>query len=613
MPVRALIAAAILVSAVQQPTFRTRVDLIRLDVRVMDKAGLPVRGLRPDDFVVTVDGKPRKVTFAQFYGPDDVPPQQGAEAPVVVGTNTTSTPGRVVVVVIDLESIEAGSEKPIFETTAALVERLSPADAVGLLVLPGKGVEITRDRQKVRDAIKELRGWAPPAPRYTISVRDAEGIRNGDAMVMRAVYERECNPPTSEMCQREIMDMVKPMLMDADRRTMTFAGTLGTLFAKLEPIQAPKSVVLLSAGLQRRFGNEQAFDSLRQRSAAAGIALSVVQVEQPEHDVSRKTLARRATRGDALEGLSAIASAAQGSFYYGVASAAGAFERIRSEILYSYQLGVESSPSDADDRRHKLKVEVKRPGVTVRTHKEILIPKIAVTEVSPVDVLVQPVDLMETPIAAGLFTTRGDDPSTLKVILLAELLGGKREAGTASYAFAVQQDGKNVFETAGRFANGASRAAIATQLAPGRYRLRTAVLDAANRAGSTDIPIVVGLRQAGALQFSDLIVGDTRAGTFLPMTRASVAAAIETAIELYSTDPGQFEGLSVSIEARRPADPKPSVQVPAELGRTDSDRRRYASARLAAGALTPGTWIVTAVARRGDAVVGQVSRVLGVD
>jgi hypothetical protein len=45
------------VAALQsQPTFRTGVELIRIDVTVLDKAGAPVTGLQPEDFTVTIDG-----------------------------------------------------------------------------------------------------------------------------------------------------------------------------------------------------------------------------------------------------------------------------------------------------------------------------------------------------------------------------------------------------------------------------------------------------------------------------------------------------------------------------------------------------------------------------
>ena len=49
-----------------QPAFRTGVDLLTLQAGVLDKAGRPVTDLTPDDFAVSIEGKPRKVLFARF-------------------------------------------------------------------------------------------------------------------------------------------------------------------------------------------------------------------------------------------------------------------------------------------------------------------------------------------------------------------------------------------------------------------------------------------------------------------------------------------------------------------------------------------------------------------
>ncbi len=611
---RAFIVVATILSILQQPTFRSRVDLIRLDVRVVDGDGRPVRDLRPEDFTVTLDGSPRQVTFARFYGPDDVPPQQRAEEPVVVATNTTAAPGRVVVIVVDLESIDPGSEKLIFDTTAGLVDGLSPADAVGLLLIPGKGVELTRDHQKVRDALKSLRGLAPaPLSHYTYSARDAEAILSNDFIAREEVVgPGDCTVVTAPVCSPDPKEAARHSLLEISRRLRLVVGSLTSLFGNLEPFEAPKSVVFVSAGLLRRSINDDDFLNLRRRAATAGVSFSVVQLQQPANNVTVRMRAS-VTPNDLREGLDGVAAAADGNVYYGVARATGAFERIRSEIVHSYQLGVESLPTDADDRRHRLKVEVKRPGVSVITRKELVIPKTPPRALNPVDLLAQPVDLTETPIAAAMFTTRGTEPSTLKVILLVEQLGAKSAADGASYALTIQQDGKNVFETADRFAAGSSRAAIAAQLAPGRYRLRTAVVDSAGRPGSIDVPIMVGLRQAGPRPFSDLILGDTSGGKFLPLTRASASTKIETAIELYGADPTHLDGLTVTIEAVRPGQSSPSVQVPAKIEKTDNERRNFAGAQLAPGSLAPGTWIISAVVRREDVVVGQVSRVLSIE
>jgi hypothetical protein len=50
----------------QQPVFRGGVDLIAVDVKIVDRKGDPVAGVRPDQFEVTVDGKPRRVVTAEF-------------------------------------------------------------------------------------------------------------------------------------------------------------------------------------------------------------------------------------------------------------------------------------------------------------------------------------------------------------------------------------------------------------------------------------------------------------------------------------------------------------------------------------------------------------------
>jgi VWFA-related protein len=58
-------ASAPVLFAAGQATFRSSVDIVYVNVIVRDQAGQPVRGLKPEDFIVTEDGKPQAVsTFA---------------------------------------------------------------------------------------------------------------------------------------------------------------------------------------------------------------------------------------------------------------------------------------------------------------------------------------------------------------------------------------------------------------------------------------------------------------------------------------------------------------------------------------------------------------------
>jgi hypothetical protein len=121
-------------TAGQRPVFRSGVDLLTVPVSVLDSTGQPVADLAPDDFVVTLDGSVRKVLFARFNGmapgPRAVP---SSAAPAVAGpvANTETAGGRLVLLVVDRESIRTGSEKVLLEAATTILDGLSPADAVG--------------------------------------------------------------------------------------------------------------------------------------------------------------------------------------------------------------------------------------------------------------------------------------------------------------------------------------------------------------------------------------------------------------------------------------------------------------------------------------------------
>jgi hypothetical protein len=57
--------------ATAPPSFRSGVELLRLDVTAIDGRGQPVPDLGPVDFRVEVDGRERRVMFARYFGPED--------------------------------------------------------------------------------------------------------------------------------------------------------------------------------------------------------------------------------------------------------------------------------------------------------------------------------------------------------------------------------------------------------------------------------------------------------------------------------------------------------------------------------------------------------------
>src|SRR5262249_31486841 len=91
-----VIVVALLVApgVAQQPTFRSGTKLVIQTVSVKDKDGKPVEGLTLRDFVVTEDGEPQTVSFAEYQRLDNEPlPSQSAAAPAANAiTRSTPTP-----------------------------------------------------------------------------------------------------------------------------------------------------------------------------------------------------------------------------------------------------------------------------------------------------------------------------------------------------------------------------------------------------------------------------------------------------------------------------------------------------------------------------------------
>ena len=606
------VAIALLV-AQSQPTFRTQVELLRLDVSVVDKSGQPIPDLQAGDFVVKVDGKPRTVSFARFYSSDGGTPSPTAstDAPPSFADNRTTPAGRVVVIVVDLESMTPGYEKLVLDTAGTLVDRLGTADSVGLILIPGKGVELTRDHARVRDALQRARGFATASDRrHVLSVREADGIVRDDKRVLGEVVDRECTD-SDRACSTEIEREARQLLIDADQHVRTLLTTLSDLNGHLAGIDAPRTLVVLSAGLPSRPDTDSYFRDLRRRVSESGTTTYIVQLDQPESDASSvgKPGSGTLPRADLTEGLSNLAGATGGSLYSGIGRAAGVFDRIRAEIVHSYQLGVDSIPADADGKTHRIEVQVRREGAVVRARSDFVTARAAPAHRTPADVLLLPPGLAEVPLVATVYNTRGEDAATVKLVVELESPSGA-QAAPPTYAFTINAaDDKPAFQTSGTMkAQGdGAHVSVATQIPPGRYRLRGAVVDGQGRAGSVEMPIAVGMRQAGEFQFSDLIAGTPAAG-FTASSHLAPPQAVAI-LELLTADPAQFEGISVDLELA--SGDTIVASGPTTIAKTHLERRRVAQGQLdVPDGLAPGTYILTAVVKRHGRPLTRISRAL---
>ena len=290
------------------PVFRSGVDLLTVQAAVMDKDGRPVRDLQTSDFTVTVNGQPRKVVFARFNGADAT----GVYAPSAPGAAPTTpvpTPsGRLVMFVVDRDTIRTGSEKALFEAGSRVLDALAPSDAVGLLGLPTGGVKLTREHQRVR-AGSERDDWhdAARSPwRWQITWPEAEGIERGDKQMLAQAVDRECRPPRKPPPECPDCPPARAGGMpgqtaragegDADECPVAGAshsrerrrshGSSQTA-AWAEAHRADVGRHAIRSGASRRVQSVRA-----QGGATAGVVLHTIHVDQPTTDVTTSSGAR---------------------------------------------------------------------------------------------------------------------------------------------------------------------------------------------------------------------------------------------------------------------------------------------------------------------------------
>ncbi|HXY42285.1 MAG TPA: VWA domain-containing protein [Vicinamibacteria bacterium] len=178
------------------PVFGAGVDVVRLDVIVLDKAGRPVRGLTAGDFVVEEDGRPQAITsFDPVVVQATAPPPEVVEPPRTTENRARSPQdGRCVFLFFDDVHLTA----PVAERVRAALRRyldteVREGDWVTLMA-PEQGLWWTArsgwEYRQLRRVVDGIRG------QY---VRDPlqQGMSDWEAVCL----EEYAYDPTQTMCR----------------------------------------------------------------------------------------------------------------------------------------------------------------------------------------------------------------------------------------------------------------------------------------------------------------------------------------------------------------------------------------------------------------------------
>ena len=140
-----------------QPTFRTGVTIVPVDVRVLDRDGRPVTDLKQADFTVLEDGAPQEIRYfsARGLAPMAVP----AETKPAVRTRGSSPlqeqSARIFLIVLGRGRLQYPS-KGVDALIHFVRNRLLPQDQVAVLAF-NRATDFTTDRARILDVLERYK------------------------------------------------------------------------------------------------------------------------------------------------------------------------------------------------------------------------------------------------------------------------------------------------------------------------------------------------------------------------------------------------------------------------------------------------------------------------
>jgi VWFA-related protein len=387
-----LVGGMLLLGEPQQdpPVLKSGVELVMVDVQVVDRKGVPIAGLTPKQFQVTIGGKRRNVVSAEQIDATTGLPAAGASgAAAPAGAPVRAETPNVYVLAVDQGSFRAVNAASVVYAARELLQRVAPSDYVGLISFPEPGIRLepTLDRAPIQAAIPKLVGFSgmKQMRQFQYSLSDAIDVASRSADALKRVVERNC-PTGDRMCAVSVeMELTETVSLLEAQASQSLAGLRGAI-ASVKGMPGRGVLIVLSAGIPtgdhaggRLFMRGDA-TVVGKEAAEAGILLYTLHLNtafldqfSPDAPSVRDTPMRDA--GVYARALDIFNGTAGGTLMEVNASAGVALDRLIRETSSYYLLGVEVEEADRDGRAHRIQVKVDQRGAAVRSRAAFTIPK----------------------------------------------------------------------------------------------------------------------------------------------------------------------------------------------------------------------------------------------
>ncbi|HKG14475.1 MAG TPA: VWA domain-containing protein [Pyrinomonadaceae bacterium] len=361
---------------------RVSTSLVQVDAVVVDKDGRVVTDLRPEDFRLVEDGKPRTITefsFVSTAGATATPPESKSSesdpranedaAPAPPTPLATGRVRRTIALLVDDVGLSFQSTAYVRKALTKFVdEQMQPGDLVALIRTSGGAgslQQFTSDRRQLRAAIEHLRWY--PVGRAGVAAVETMYPEDQDDLGLLLRGNR-----TSEKIDASGFEHFGGSV-----------GALGYVVRGLGRFPGRKSVVLISDSFPVASALKNITEEANRTSVvvytmdARGFTKFALTADDSQYNLAANQIHTRTReryqRFKASQGgLAYIADETGGIFIYDTNDLNDGLGRIledqRGYYLIGYRPDAGSVDADTNRRRfHKLTLEVTRPGLSVRS------------------------------------------------------------------------------------------------------------------------------------------------------------------------------------------------------------------------------------------------------
>ena len=327
-------------------TLKVPVNTVLVNVIVTDKAGKPVTDLTIDDFKLYEDGKRQKIqSFEMESGrpivgpePEDPASGQSGEPAPRVGSPQGARSERTRLISCFIDDLTTLTPRYYAWTLLALkkfvAQEMGPQDQVGIFSASGNvHIPYTSDRKRLQDQLEDLKVGKLELSRPLLHIEVAQSV------------------------MKQMQAAIRRLLASLDQHLLF-----------LQHVRASKTLVLLSEGFVPQRALRWRLDRLIDQALRSRVTLNTVDMK----GLHTSILSRYRVLSERY--LEKLAVDTGGIYFRDSNDLYEGLRQISNAQSFYYVLSYASPDQMASGKYHRIKVEVGRPGLTLRHRKGYFAP-----------------------------------------------------------------------------------------------------------------------------------------------------------------------------------------------------------------------------------------------